>query len=99
VILAMAAPEEERAFRLGWSLWRRAHQAIARRCHMASRAGREVASEKKKKAEPSFVPVSTTTTTLDRGSAKLADEQWARLKPLLPENGHRAVGNGVSTAR
>ena len=88
MILAMAAPEEERAFRLGWSLWRRAHQAIARRCHMASRAGREVASEKKK-AEPSSVPVSTTTTTLDRGSAKLADEQWARLKPLLPENGHR----------
>jgi hypothetical protein len=86
VILAMAAPEEERTFRLGWSLWRRAHQAVARRCHMASRALRE-ASEKK--GEPTSVPVSPTTTTLNRRSAKLTDEQWARLKPLLPENGHR----------
>jgi hypothetical protein len=85
VILAMAAPEEERAFRLGWSLWRRAHQAVARRCHMVSRTLRETSE---KKGEPSSVPVSTTS-TLHRGSAKLADQQWARLKPLLPENGHR----------
>jgi putative transposase len=91
VILAIAAPEEERAFRLGWSLWRRAHQAIARRCHMARCTVREGASEtsEKKKVEPSSVPVSTTTIILDRGRAKLAEEQWARLKPLLPENGHR----------
>jgi Putative transposase of IS4/5 family (DUF4096) len=90
VILAIAAPEEERVFRLGWSLWRRAHQAIARRCHMARCTVREVASEKKKKkVEPSAVPVSTTTIILDRERAKLAEEQWARLKPLLPEKGHR----------
>ncbi len=90
MILAMAAPEEERAFRLGWSIWRRAHQAIARRCHVASRGVREVvvvASEKK--GELSSLPVVTTTTTLHRRSARLTDEQWARLKPLLPENGHR----------
>ena len=90
VILAIAAPEEERAFRLGWSLWRRAHQAIARRCHMARCTVREVASEKKKKeGEPSSVPVSTTTIILDRGRVKLTEEQWVRLEPLLPENGHR----------
>jgi Putative transposase of IS4/5 family (DUF4096) len=88
VILAMAAPEQERVFRLGWSLWRRAHQAMARRCHMASRALlQEKPSEKE--SEPSSVPVVSTTSTLHRASAKLADEQWARLKPLLPENGHR----------
>ncbi len=87
MILAMAGPVEERAFRLGWSLWRRAHQAIARRCHEASRAAWE-ASEKKK-VEPSSIPLSITTTTLNRGSARLADEQWARLEPLLPESGHR----------
>jgi hypothetical protein len=87
VVLAMAAPEEERAFRLGWSLWRRAHQAVARRCHEASRALllREKTSEKKGKL--SSVRVVSTTSTLHRASAKLADEQWARLKPLLPENG------------
>jgi hypothetical protein len=33
----MAGAEEEREFRLGWSLWRRAHQAVARRCHSANR--------------------------------------------------------------
>jgi hypothetical protein len=97
MILAMAAPAQERTFRLGWSLWRRAHQAVARRCHMASRALRETSE---KKGEPSSHRVSTTMSTLHRGSAKLADEQWARLKPLLPtKNGHRAVGNGVSTVR
>jgi hypothetical protein len=37
VILAMTKPKEEREFRLGWSLWRRAHQAVAKRCHTASR--------------------------------------------------------------
>src|SRR3712207_244166 len=42
-----------------------------------------------KKSEPSSVRVVSTTSTLHRASAKLADEQWARLKPLLPENGHR----------
>jgi hypothetical protein len=35
LILAMAGPEEEREFRLGWSLWRRAQQAVARRCDSA----------------------------------------------------------------
>jgi hypothetical protein len=86
VILAMAAPEEEREFRLGWSLWRRAHQAIARRCHMASRAV-QGASDKSK---PPPLPTSVTTTVLDRRSARLTtDEEWARLQLLLPENGHR----------
>jgi hypothetical protein len=88
VILAMATPGEERAFRLGWSLWRRAHQAIARHCHTASRAVREVVTSEKK-GEPPSLSVGTTTSTLHRRSARLTDEQWARLKPLLPEDGHR----------
>ena len=37
VILAMARPKQEREFRLGWSLWRRAHQAVAKRSHAATR--------------------------------------------------------------
>jgi hypothetical protein len=86
VILALAAPEEEREFRLGWSLWRRAHQAIARRCHTASRAV-QAASDKGKTS-----PLSTSVTmpTLDRRrSVKLTDEEWMRLQPLLPDNGYR----------
>jgi hypothetical protein len=37
VIVAMARPKEEREFRLGWSVWRRAHQAVAKRSHAATR--------------------------------------------------------------
>ncbi len=85
MILAMAGPEEEREFRLGWSLWRRAHQAIAKRCHTANRAARKPSG----KGQPPSLPVSTTTTTLDRRSARLTDEEWTRLRPLLPDNGHR----------
>ena len=35
--LAMTEPEEEQSFRLGWSMWRRTHQAVAKRCHAAAR--------------------------------------------------------------
>ena len=35
---AAANPMERRAFRLGWSRWRRAHQAVAARCHAARHA-------------------------------------------------------------
>jgi hypothetical protein len=37
LILAMSGPHQERGFRLRWSLWRRAHQAVAKRCHTAKR--------------------------------------------------------------
>jgi hypothetical protein len=36
VIRAMVGPEEQREFRLGWSLFRRAHQAVAKRSHKAT---------------------------------------------------------------
>jgi hypothetical protein len=36
MVLAMGAPEEHKSFKLGWSLFRGAHQAIARRCHRES---------------------------------------------------------------
>lgn len=82
LILAMAGPEEEREFRLGWSLWRRAHQAIAKRCHAARVAVRRPSGEDR----PPSLPASTT--ILDRRSARLTDEEWARLRALLPDNGH-----------
>ena len=85
LVLAMAGPEEEREFRLGWSLWRRAHQAIAKRCHTANRAARRTSGED----EPPSLRVKATTTTLDRRSARLTEEEWARLRALLPDNGQR----------
>ena len=36
LIRAMRGPEEQREFRLGWSLFRRAHQAVAKRSHKAT---------------------------------------------------------------
>jgi hypothetical protein len=40
MILAMTKPKGEREFRLGWSQWRRAHQAVAKRCHEVSHAAK-----------------------------------------------------------
>lgn len=70
---------------MGWSLWRRAHQAVAKRCHTVSRAVRGTSG----KGEPSSFSLIAITPALDQRSAKLTDEKWARLRPLLPENGHR----------
>lgn len=35
MVAAMSATEGQREFQFGWSLWRRAHQAVAKRCHRA----------------------------------------------------------------
>jgi hypothetical protein len=40
LVLAMAEPEGRRRFLMGWSAWRRAHQAVAARCRAAKRAAR-----------------------------------------------------------
>ncbi len=85
MILAMAAPEEEQEFRLGWSLWRRAHQAVAKRCHTTSRkAKREPLREQRPDlAQPT--PATTATPFLSTPmAARLTDEQWERLRPLMP---------------
>lgn len=37
LLLALALPEKERAFRLHWSKWRRRRQADARRSHYKRR--------------------------------------------------------------
>jgi hypothetical protein len=80
LILAMAGPQEEREFRLGWSLWRRAHQALAKRCHTARRALRREGA----------LTLGRHTTRQARGSvpepmvAPLTHEQWERIRPLMP---------------
>ena len=98
MILAMAAPEQERVFRLGWSLWRRAHQAMARRCHMASRA---LLQEKPsaKKSEPSSVPVVSTTSTLHIEGAQSLPTSNGRASSRFSPRTDTAVGSGASTAR
>jgi len=91
LVLAVGADGAERAFQLGWSRWRRAHQAVAKRCHGARRARDRDALV----APPPVVAVA-------RG--ELTDAEWARVRPLLPplqppvgrrRHDHRAVLGGI----
>lgn len=81
MILAMAGPEDEREFRLGWSLFRRAHQAVAKRCHQATHAAREALRLARTQTQPSHPAMRS---AADRAFDHLTDEQWERVKPLLP---------------
>ncbi len=85
LILAMAGPEEEREFRLGWSLWRRAHQAVAKRCHAAKRD--LLRPRPPDEVQPG--PATTAMPLLATMSGRLTDAQWARIEALLPQNGGR----------
>ena len=82
MILALTGPEEELEFRLGWSLWRRAHQAVARRCHTARLAFRYERTSPPRPSHPA------TSAAADAAPAPinvhLTDEGWELLKPLLP---------------
>ncbi|MDP9458493.1 MAG: transposase [Actinomycetota bacterium] len=88
VILALTGPTEEQEFRLGWSLWRRAHQAVAKRCHSTSWAG-EAAIDEVVGAPPPPHARAPADAVLGRNTTTLSDEEWASLAPLFPENGHR----------
>ena len=94
LVLAMAEPEGRRRFLLGWSTWRRAHQAVAARCRTAKRAARRAL----KRAGPPEVAA------IALEEARLTDEQRAQIRPLLPPqrgsigrppNDHRAVLGGI----
>lgn len=79
LILAMAGPGGERELRLGWSLWRRAHQAVAKRCHSARRAlEREGAPPSRYNAKRA------TSGAPEPRIVLLTDAGWERVAPLLP---------------
>jgi len=94
----MAEPEGRRSFLLGWSAWRRAHQAAAARCRKASRAAKRAARAALGSEGPPEVA------TIAPEEASLTDEQWALVRPLLPPqrsgigrppNDHRVVLGGI----
>ncbi len=99
LVLAIAEePEGRRRFLLEWSLWRRAHQAVAARCRKASRAAERAARCALARGGPPEVAA------LAPEEARLTDEQWALIRPLLPPqrggigrppNDHRAVLGGI----
>ena len=102
MLLAMAEPEEEkRAFRLGWSVYRRAHQAVAKRCKKASRAAKRALS--RERLSGSDVGGGPKITAIAPEGAPLTDEEWEMVEPLIPQrppagrryHDHRKVLGGI----
>ncbi len=98
LVLAMAEPERRRRFLVGWSTWRRAHQAVAARCRKASLAAKRAARHALREGRP------PETAAIAPEEARLTDEQWALVRPILPSqrggigrppNDHRAVLGGI----
>ena len=94
LVLAMAEPEQRRRFLMGWSRWRRAHQAVAARCRAARRAARHALGAEGLLKSAAIAPEET----------HLTHEQWALVRPLLPPqkggigrppNDHRIVLGGI----
>ena len=85
LVWAMTGSEDEREFRLGWSLWRRAHQAVAGRCHKAKHAAKH---DSPTEAPPEFAEAgeaATATVAVYPGrGAVLTDTEWRCVSPLLP---------------
>jgi hypothetical protein len=74
----MTEPRERRRFLFGWSAWRRAHQAVAARCREASLAAKRAARQ----ALGTEGPLKAAAIAPEE--AKLTDEQWVLVRPLLP---------------
>ena len=96
LILAMSGPESEREFRVGWSLWRRAHQAIAARCRAAKRALQHRGALPTRPIPVEHVPAAP-------AGAELTDAEWESIRLLLPQeppagrpyHEHRRVVSGI----
>jgi len=93
LVIALGEAAECQPFRLGWSRWRRAHQAVAARCHAARHALRRGAMPPARAAPPSAA-----------APARLTDAEWHLVQPLLPpqkpatgrpRHDHRAVLAGI----
>lgn len=93
LVLAMGEAAEQRSFRLGWSRWRRAHQAVAARCHAARHALRRATAPSARSAPPPIAAV-----------VGLTDAEWRLVQPLLssqksttgrPRHDHRTVLTGI----
>jgi len=80
-MLAMVEPEAEWEFRMGWSLWRRAHQAVAKRCHSARRSLRQAGGTPPAALQNSTMQVIEAIS--EPMLTPLTDSEWERLRPLM----------------
>lgn len=91
MIRAMSDTEEQRNFKFGWSLWRRAHQAVAKRCHKKShKKSHETkhASQYAARKEPGptlagIAPESSIVRS-HKEAGLLTDAEFERVRELLP---------------
>jgi hypothetical protein len=93
LFLALTGSHEQRRFRLQWSVWRRAHQAVAARCHAQRRAqGRD---------RPRVTLAAAPSTA---APAELTATEWELVRPLLPpqrpptgrpRHDHRTILSGI----
>jgi hypothetical protein len=89
---AQDEPTWRQALRLRWSPFRRAHQAVAKRCHVTRRAYRHPLA-----AERVVEPIHLA------GLEALTPERWEQLCPLLPQQAatgrpaveHRLIVEGI----
>jgi len=93
VVEILRSPEEQQTHGLAWSLFRRLHQAGARRCHQERRA-RQAPQVGQKVQEALVLPA----------LPHLTDALWERIGPLLPPQkpttgrpatDHRLVVEGI----
>ena len=93
LVLAMTESGERRTFRFSWSVWRRAHQAVAARCHAARRARR-----------PDRPPPASDAAPAPPRPAEMSDAEWDAVRPVLPpqrppvgrpRHDHRTVLSGI----
>lgn len=90
MIRAMTGPEQQREFRLGWSLFRRAHQAVAKRSHAAAHRARHATCQggrSGRSIEPADSGEGGAPTVSSRAPEEaglLTDAQWERVRELLP---------------
>ena len=98
LISAMRGPEEQRAFRLGWSLFRRAHQAVAKRSHKANHSNKHATIDhmhlierdghRRRGGPDPTDPTEGSTPKLAvhlKKAGLLAEAEWERVRVLLPK--------------
>ena len=87
MVLAMSGSEKQREFRFGWSLFRRAHQVIARRCHKKSHATKHASCHtiRREPEAPTGITPASLTARSRKEAGLLTDLQWERVRGLLPE--------------
>ena len=95
-MIAMAQPDEKRVFGLGWSVWRRAHQAVAARC----RAARLTRGADGRTVQPGALQPAT----IMPQERRLTDTEWEQVRHLLPSqrpqigrprHNHRLILSGI----